>query len=390
MPVGSRTLHRARVFTAALSCAVFGLGILAASPAHAFDAPSAKPEQKRVGFHANREAKIRARGSKGKRGSAHERRELEASRIPNLGHPNLQVKPTKRSEVAVGWSGRATRPRFRDRRRRLPSRDRPSDYGGTLRLGERFVFDVYFAGNPAGMAEAGVIDFTPDTTSPTKSPGGVFTLRGKATTSGVISLFTSMADVMTTQVDASTGAPLHSANLLERNGFGTKIKKRVTQTDFEGRGHIRISDDRDGKTTKRTKTVPSNTFDPLSAMAWVRAQSLDSGQRASAYVIDGRTLLRVDVVGRGSTTLDPLPSIGAGLDVQPGDLNLLEGTVRRVDRYGVPMPEKRTYTFRAYVTNDRRRLLLAIETDMWLGVIRLTLAQYDPPNQDSQLPANVP
>jgi hypothetical protein len=211
----------------------------------------------------------------------------------------------------------------------------------------------------------------------------MYVLQGKATTSGVVSLLTSMEDVMTTVVDRATGAPLRSVNVLDRSGLGTKTKKRVTETDFEGRGHLRIVDDKDGKTTKRTRSVPMDTFDPLSAMAWVRSLSLDVGERASAHVIDGKTLLRVDVVGRGSKDLDPLPSIATGLGIRAGDLKMLEGTLTRVDRYGHPRAGKRSYTFRAYVSDDDRQLLLAIETDMWLGVIRLVLARYDPPRQSA-------
>ncbi|HLT40966.1 MAG TPA: DUF3108 domain-containing protein, partial [Enhygromyxa sp.] len=148
---------------------------------------------------------------------------------------------------------------------------------------------------------------------------------------------------------------------------------------FEGRGHIRIVDAKDERTTKLTQQVPRDTFDPLSAMAWVRSLDLTEGEMASAHVLDGKVLLKVEVVGRGRAKLDPMPSVAQGLGVKPDDVFLLEGTLSRVDRYGVVRDDKRKYTFRAYMTQDERRLLLAIETDMWLGVLRLVLNRYDPP-----------
>jgi hypothetical protein len=101
---------------------------------------------------------------------------------------------------------------------------------------------------------------------------------------------------------------------------------------------------------------------------------------ATAHVLDGKVLLKVEVIGRGRAKLDPMPSVAQGLGVKADDVVLLEGTLSRVDHYGVVRDDKRKYTFRAYMTQDQRRLLLAIETDMWLGVLRLVLNRYDPPN----------
>ena len=83
-----------------------------------------------------------------------------------------------------------------------------------------------------------------------------------------------------------------------------------------------------------------------------------------------------------------MPSVAQGLGVKPDDVVLLEGTLSRVDHYGVVREDKRKYTFRAYMTQDERRLLLAIETDMWLGVLKLVLNRYDPPHQPAPAAAN--
>jgi hypothetical protein len=280
----------------------------------------------------------------------------------------------------VGWSAALDEPEFPDRRRRLPATDVPPSYVHSLRIGERFVFDVYFAGNPAGLAEAAVLEYQADPRGEPPQGSGKIRIEGRAVTSGVVSLLSSMEDIMTTWVDAGTGAPMSSVNLIDRSGLGTsKYKKRTTTTEFEGRGYIRVIDTKDTKTTKMTRHVPRDTLDPMSAMAWVRALDLGEGERISAHVLDGKVLLRLDVVGRGPAKLDPLPSVAVGLGVKPEDVRLLEGTLSWVDRHGVIREDQRTYQFRAYTTQDERRLLLAIETDMWLGVLKLVLNRYDPP-----------
>ena len=306
----------------------------------------------------------------------------DASRVPKMSSPTVQATPKPSREPVIGWSAALDEPEFNDRRRRMPAAPVPPSYAHALRVGERFVFDVFFAGNPAGLAEAGVVEYQPDPRGEAPQGSGKVRLEGRAVTSGVVSLLSSMEDKMITWVDAGTGAVMQSVNILERAGLRTsgKYKRRVTETDFEGRGYIRIVDAKDEKTTKMTQQVPRDTFDPLSAMAWVRSLDLGDGDVATAHVIDGKVLLKVEVIGRGRAKLDPMPSVAQGLGVKPDDVVLLEGTLSRVDHYGVVREDKRKFTFRAYMTRDERRLLLAIETDMWLGVLRLVLNRYDPPN----------
>lgn len=310
----------------------------------------------------------------------------DASRIPRMASPTVHVQPGPSREPVIGWAAALDEPAFSDRRRRLPAADVPPSYIHAVKVGERFVFDVYFGGNPAGLAEAGVVEYQADKRGEPPQGSGMYRLTGRAVTSGVVSLLTSMEDRMETWIDASNGAVMSSVNFLERSGLGAAsapYKVRITETDFEGRGQIRLTDARDGRTTKMTRQVPRDTFDPLSAMAWVRSLDLEDGEVATAHALDGRILMKIEVVGRGKAKLDPMPSVAHGLGVRDDDVYLLEGTLSWVDRWGVVRAERRRYTFRAYVTHDDRRLLLAIETDMFLGVLRLILNRYDPPVQAS-------
>ena len=349
---------------------------------------SAEPpqDQRQVGRQAHEEARREAQLRTST--DAQERRRStrgDASRVPRMTSPTVHVKPKKKHDPIVGWSAALDSPAFNDRRRRLPAAPVPPGYVQTLRVGERFVFDVYIAGNPAGLAEAGVVEYQPDRRGEPPQGSGMYRMTGRAVTSGVISLLTSVEDNMETWIDAEQGAVVTSINIFERGGLGTggKYKRRKTATDYEGRGQIRITDSKDEKTTKMTRQVPRDTFDALSAMAWVRSLDLAEGETATAHVMDGRLLLKVDVIGRGQASLDPMPSIAQGLGVQDADVGLLEGTLSWVDRWGVVREDKRKYTFRAFVTRDERRLLLSIETDMWIGVLKLVLNRYDPPAQSA-------
>ncbi|MFV8752596.1 DUF3108 domain-containing protein [Nannocystaceae bacterium ST9] len=338
-------------------------------------------DQTYITYQATEEARERTARDGGEQAArARQRKQRDASRIPRMHSPSLQVSEQPSHDPVVGWAAALDEPEFPDRRRRLPSTEVPPSYVHSLRVGERFVFDVYFAGNPAGLAEAGVYELQADPRGEPPQGSGKIRIEARAVTSGVVSLLSSMEDTMTTWVDAETGAPISSVNLIDRSGLGTsKYKKRTTTTEFEGRGYIRVIDTKDTKTTKLTRHVPRDTLDPMAAMAWVRALDLAEGERVSAHVLDGKVLLRLDVVGRGPAKLDPLPSVAVGLGVKPEDVRLLEGTLSWVDRHGVVQDDKRTYQFRAYTTQDERRLLLAIETDMWLGVLELVLNRYDPP-----------
>ena len=376
----TRWLTLARVERLALALALLALPL--SDQARAAGPPPER-DQTKIARQAQAEARKQAARRSASDRSKNRRRSSrgDAARIPRMNSPTVQVRPKQNREPVVGWAAALDEPEFNDRRRRLPAAPIPPSYASAIRVGERYVFDVYFSGNPAGLAEAGVVEYQPDPRGEAPQGSGRYRIEGRAVTSGVVSLLATMEDRMITWVDAASGAPISSVNIIDRGGIGMsgKYKKRVTEADFEGRGYIRVVDARDEKTTKMTRKVPRDTFDPLSCMAWVRSLDLGEGEVATAHVLDGRVLLKVEVVGRGKAKLDPMPSVAHGLGVKADDVHLLEGTLSRVDRYGVVREDKRKYTFRAYLTQDERRLLLAIETDMWLGVLRLELNRYDPP-----------
>jgi hypothetical protein len=142
---------------------------------------------------------------------------------------------------------------------------------------------------------------------------------------------------------------------------------------------VEIADDKDGKVTTSRKRLPIDTFDPMSIMAWVRSLDLEPGGKAKAYGLDGGTLLRVDITSRGPMRLNDMPSIGTALGIAPDQVVAYDGTITRVDRYGAAIPGKKVYKMRVWVSSEGRRIPLMIESDLWLGVVRLILTQYDPP-----------
>ncbi len=158
-----------------------------------------------------------------------------------------------------------------------------------------------------------------------------------------------------------------------------KYKHRVTEQFYDGRGYLRVVDTKDGKAKKKRKRVPLDTFDPMSSMAWVRTLDLEPGERAKAHVVDGTTLMRVEIEAVGHEAPPKMPSIVRALELRDEDIMMLRGVLTRVDEYDQPIPGKRTYKLRAWVSTDRRRIPLVMESDMWVGSLRLTLSSYDPP-----------
>lgn len=284
-----------------------------------------------------------------------------------------------RSVPLVGWSGALSEPSFVDHHHRTTYVARPASFGHTLKPGERFKYDVYFGGNPTGIAEAAVVAREP---GPFGTPDRI-RLEGGARTSGVAALLTTIVYDMAAYVDADTGAPLQTGAITKREGMASTYKRRETVSTFHGRGFVEIEDDKDGKKTSARKRLPTDTFDPLSVMAWVRSLDLAAGEKVKAYGLDGGTLLRVDITSRGPTRTPDLPPLAAALGISQDEVVAYDGVITRVDRFGAGIPGKKAYKMRVWVSSDGRRIPLMIESDLWLGVVRLILTQYDPPHDSS-------
>lgn len=294
-------------------------------------------------------------------------------------------KPRPRPRGLRGMSDALAAPPMVDHRRRQTRTARPSDFGATLAPGERFRFDVSFAGNPAGLAEAEIIAVEPDPRGPPPAGAPMIRLEGKARTSGVVSLLATVTDEMVTYVDANTGAAISSRNVLRYSGFAPRgYNLRDTKHAYEGRGQVRIVDVKDDEVEKKLHRVPLDTYDALSVMAWVRSLRLEKGEHAKAHVVDGLTLMRVDIESFGRDRLDPMPSMAAALGLRPEDTVRIEGSITRVDEHGAAIPGKKAFILRAWLSADERRIPLVMESDLWVGAIRLVISGYDPPNAEAE------
>ncbi len=318
------------------------------------------PDQEKIGRQASAEAKRRAARKKRKtpRSRRRDPEGLDGCRLPQMGHPSVQREPGPGLQPLMGWSAEADAPRFSDRRRRPLPAPLQEDWGRSLAPGEKLYFDIYFSGNPSGQAEAGIGERIPDPRGSAPRGAPMMRLYGKATTTGIVGMIATVTDEMVSIVDARTGASVENVNLVTQGGLLASYKRRDTITEYEGRGHVRIVDAKDGK---------------------IRQLALEDGERASTHTLDATALLRVEVIGRGLKRPDQVPSIAAGLGIGADQIRMVEGTLTRVDKYDQPIPGKRKFTFRAYLSADARNIPLLLESDLWLGVIRLSLARYDPP-----------
>ncbi len=304
------------------------------------------------------------------------------SRMPRIEPAGVVRVAAPGREPLVGWSGALSEPAFVDHHHRVPYTERPASFGHTMKPGERFKYDVYFGGNPTGIAEAAVVAREP---GPHGTPDRL-RLEGSARTSGVAALLTTIVYDMAAYLDAETGAPLMTGAITRREGLASSYKRRETNVTFYGRGYVEIEDDKDGKKSSARRRLPVDTFDPLSVMAWVRSLDLPAGARAKAYGLDGSTLLRVDITSRGPTRTPDLPPLATAIGITPDQVVAYDGVITRVDKFGAAIPGKKAYKMRVWVSNEGRRIPLMIESDLWLGVVRLILTQYDPP-QESRGPA---
>jgi hypothetical protein len=287
----------------------------------------------------------------------------------------------------VGTTHALLHPPLRDAKRRAPATSRPEPFGKTLAIGERFRFDLTFAGNSAGMAEAQIVALEPDPRGGPPHGAPIVRIEGHARTSGIVSLLATVTDEMVTLVDARTGAAIFSENVLVYGGWSpVGYKRRVTTSHYEGRGQVRIHDQKDDKSRKHLKRTPIDTFDPLSVMAWVRAQKLAPGEKVKAHAIDGTTLMRIEIEALPDGPMEKMPSIAKALGLTKNDVAKISGTLTRVDPYDQPLPGKRVFSMRAWLSDDARRIPLAMESDMWVGALRLELTAYDPPVADGPNP----
>lgn len=310
---------------------------------------------------------------------------LDGSKVPTGSGPTIHrvVQDDVRNPL-VGWAAAADDPDYRDQRRRPARFDPGPPWAHRLQAGEAFKYDLHFAGNPAGNIEARVAQVVSDPRG--APPHGAPTVRLEATavSAGVFGMLATVTDEMYAIIDARTGASIDNHNHVIRGGLMAPYKDRHTQTDYEGRGYVRIVDTKDDKRPKRlAKQVPETTMDPLALMAWARFLDLEDGERAVVHTLDARALLRVEVVGRGRKAPDTIPSLAKALGIGKSDISMIEGTLTRVDQHDQPLPNKRSTTFRAYISADGRGIPIVMETDIYVGVFRLSLAGYDPPRGSS-------
>jgi hypothetical protein len=72
--------------------------------------------------------------------------------------------------------------------------------------------------------------------------------------------------------------------------------------------------------------------------------------------------------------------MAAALGLRPDDAIRIEGSITRVDEHGAAIPGKKAFTLRAWLSADERRIPLVMESDLWVGSIRLVISGYDPPS----------
>jgi hypothetical protein len=349
-------------------------------------------DQERVGAALQVEVAARlARPNSDWKQEARATDEPDSLRPTSIGSPSIhQNVQAKFRHSGISWNHQLDVPTLADHRRRRANAPLPVKFGDHLRLGERFAFDVTYSGNPAGMAEIAVTGIEADPRGPIPGAAPVIRVEGTVRTSGVLAMLAAVTDHMTTWLDSETGVSMRNVNVIDQSGIGVTYKHRETRTEYHGLGRARIVDTRDRKVRKVNRIAPIDTFDPIAAIVWVRALELAPGERKQVHALDGSVILRVDVINRGRSQMKPMPSLAQGLGIGQENVELYEGTLTRVDRHDEAIAGKRNFNFRAWVANTSPRILLGLESDMWIGIVRIRLSHYDPPKPEPASPPPPP
>jgi hypothetical protein len=222
-----------------------------------------------------------------------------------------------------------------------------------FRVGEVLTYDVTFASLlPVGTATSTVRSRL----SSTSSSAYDISVEGRP-----LPAFASLYNVlyrMDTQLDTVTLLPLRTTIYSEENN-----EKRLGVTTFD-RSRFKASFEGTNPQVTTELDIPPQAQDGLSAVYLVRTMTVRPGDAFSLSVVDGGRLYTVGVeIGQPETITVPL-----------GEVEALPAKVTITGTDAAPALSNAA----AWISNDRRRLPLRLQTDLAVGNITLLLRQVMP------------
>jgi len=221
---------------------------------------------------------------------------------------------------------------------------------------ERLVYEVGWSGIPAAHAEWNA-HMERDEGSPRLA------VRTRAETYPYVSIFWEMRDEAEAWMDGGSNRPLRFELKRRENALRSK-----TRFDFDhDENALSIVRDEKESGNRKVENLTLDLvgqYDPISAAMALRNLPLEEGTPAEVLVYTGDNLYRLtfSIIGREQVTV-PAGTFEA-LVVQPEVFNL--------DKNG---PNKKLKSAKIWVTDDARRILLKIKSEVFIGWVYAELTE---------------
>jgi hypothetical protein len=222
-----------------------------------------------------------------------------------------------------------------------------------FRVGEVLSYDVTFASLlPVGTATSTVRGRLASTSS------SAYDIAVEGRPLPAFASLYNMLYRMETQLDTVTLLPLRTTMYSEENN-----EKRLGVTTYD-RPRFKASFESTNPQVATELDIPPQAQDGLSAVYLVRTMTVRPGDNFSLSVVDGGHLYTVRVdIGQPETVTVPL-----------GEIEALPAKVTITGNDATPALSNAA----AWISNDRRRLPLRLQTDLAVGNITLLLRQVTP------------
>jgi len=237
-----------------------------------------------------------------------------------------------------------------------------------VRLGEEMRWKVH-VGSFSGGSFALQVSAEP----PRRRTDGraVAVVRGRFATSGIASLFEDRESDDTTWLDLETGTPLRYRSALVDDG-----KRSLIEARFETGSIELVERKAEGGHRRARQRVPDGAaFNLYAALFALRAWPTSAAASATLSVWARSRLWRITVQRRGIEVVDgPRGRV---------DAYRIDGIAWRTRRGGGTDPDTQPRRFRIYLSADRDRLPVLLDTATRFGRMRAELVEYRPAAQPS-------
>lgn len=219
------------------------------------------------------------------------------------------------------------------------------------RAGETLTYDL----DVLGMVRAGTLELSVERPI---SGGKVLPLKARARTDASVANVKKFAGVALSWIDAATLLPERYRDESDEGGVHKVSDARI----LPGEPEVTITHrygEREGKTSYRRE---GEVLDALSTLTYLRAAKLSPGDRFCFDLVANRRFWRLE--GRVAEKIEKVDTAAGRFDTFRVD-----ATTRRADRPAAP-----PRTLHLWFTNDARRLLVAVVSEVDLGPVRAMLS----------------